>query len=478
MVLRCFAGLLGALFGRPKQQSDPDDGPEPPEAPQPLLQPPPGDGAPAVATAGCGGADCLPSQPQSSSPAELLFRGEADGGGGRRAFRGATAAREAAAGAPCDASRPPTAVSGMLSDAVGTSGRWSSARSMGSSGLGPVSAAVPADGMASVTQVSLEEFIQDASSSIKPWDPGDFMHVKTRQDALHNHTHVDHMLQSLEGSMRAVAVKRLPNAWMKAGPQEFLAHQPRAAERPWCDLGILRYLNSIRFPWACDLLGVFRDEEHTYAITSLATNGNLFAWSECKPDPGPSREAIMLPIVRQVFAAIASLHELGLAHRDVSLENILLTQGADGELQVRIIDFAMATSARECCMEVRGKPSYQAPEMHLETCYDPFLADAFSLGVTLFAMALRDYPWSSTKPGVCPLFGYVRMSGFKSFLQNRRLRPEIGNDYLVAVLSPSFTALLEGLLFLEPYQRLTLGEPCLAEATERRASVWDMEWLR
>mmetsp|Transcript_107852 Transcript_107852/g.315266 ORF Transcript_107852/g.315266 Transcript_107852/m.315266 type:complete len:430 (-) Transcript_107852:466-1755(-) len=354
--------------------------------------------------------------------------------------------------------------------------KCSSGGSTGSTAEAPSLPPSPYQGVAPMTHASLEEFMEDVASNVMPWDPDAFVHVKTLQDAVKNHTHVDHMDWLLQGAMRSVAVKRLPNTWMQTGPQEFKSQQPRAAERPWCDLGIVKYLNSISFPYACDLLGVFRDQEHTHAVTALATKGNLFAWCDLAPAPGASREAMILPIVRQAFTAISWLHRLGLAHRDISLENILLTDGCDGELQVKIIDFAMATPARKCCMEVRGKASYQAPEMHAEAEYDTFLADAFSLGVVLFAMAVQDYPWSSTRPDSCALFSYISRSGLKKFVEKRRLRPTIGNEYLVDILSPALVQLLEGILMIDPQRRLTLDDSRV-DASGTGKSVWDMEWL-
>jgi len=277
--------------------------------------------------------------------------------------------------------------------------------------------------------------------------------------------------------MRSVAVKRLPNRWMQRGPEEFKAQQPLAAERPWCDLGIVKYLNSISFPFACDLLGVCRDEENSYAITSLATSGNLFHWCDRDPRPGPSREQVMYPIVRQVFIGITYLHELGIAHRDISLENILLTDRAGGGLQVKIIDFAMATPTRMCCQEARGKPSYQAPEMHGDAEYDAFLADVFSLGVVVFAMAFKDYPWASTKSDTCALFGYAKRCGLRKFLEKRRLRNGAPDEHLGDVVSPALAGLLEGLMKVEPEQRSTLGEACF-NTLGTSASAWSMEWLQ
>jgi len=73
-----------------------------------------------------------------------------------------------------------------------------------------------------------------------------------------------------------------------------------------------------------------------------------------------------------------------------------------GALQVKVIDFAVATLARSS-KRVRGKPSYQALDMHNDEEHDSFLADKFAIGVVAFTMATHSYPWLSTKSTILVL---------------------------------------------------------------------------
>eukprot|EP00913_Durusdinium_trenchii_P019062 g17915.t1 len=91
---------------------------------------------------------------------------------------------------------------------------------------------------------------------------------------------------------------------------------------------------------------------------------------------------------------------------------------------VKLIDFGMAHLGRWCPAATTlgpGKPSYQAPELHLKREYDGFLADTFSLGVVVYAMALGNYPWQSTKPGRSRVFDWVSCHGILPFLQRREI---------------------------------------------------------
>merc|ERR1719482_673401 len=88
--------------------------------------------------------------------------------------------------------------------------------------------------------------------------------------------------------------------------------------------------------------------------------------------------------------------------------------------QVKIIDFGQATLTRFQVNEIRGKPSYQPPEMHSPTQpYDAFLADVFMLGVSIFGMFSCDYPWESTGIKPCQFFDIYRTHGLLPLLQSR-----------------------------------------------------------
>lgn len=320
-----------------------------------------------------------------------------------------------------------------------------------------------------VTNEVLQDSIDAVTSGIQAWDPEEYILNSLLQEAVRNHGRVD-LMQKKSGEK--FAVKRMPNRWVREGDREFNEQYPTASERPWVDIGLVRYLNTIQYPYACELIGVFRDEENTYVTVSLATQGDLFSWCDRDPRPGPAREAVMLPIVGQIFTAVRWLHDLGVAHRDLSLENILLTDNG-GSQQVKLIDFGMSTTQRVCKRELRGKQSYQAPEMHGPE-YDAFLADEFALGVVLFAMAVQDYPWTSTKKNSCQLFEYISTFGLMKFLKKRKLRK--GTEHLSDVLSTELAQLIDSMLQLEPGNRLCLGESCFSG--EARRSVWDEVWIQ
>jgi len=307
-------------------------------------------------------------------------------------------------------------------------------------------------------------------SEVQPWEPVRFEVIRKLQDATRNRGQVILMRDTTE--KRLVAVKQMPTRWVGCSHAEFVIEHPSETELPWQDVGCLSFLNSVSYAYACQLLGVYRDDAYTYVVTSFATEGDLFSWCEGGVAPGRDRETVVQPIARQIMEGIQQLHDFGIAHRDLSLENILMSKADDDSLHIRIIDFSMASTMRTFRNCIRGKASYQAPELHADKQYDAYLSDAFSLGVTLYAVLLKDYPWLSTRPGGCKCFEYVRKHGFRAYLAKRKLRNS--TQKVVEFMSEPLMELLEGLLAFDPASRLTLGERCWAS---QRRSVWDLKWM-
>ncbi|CAE7222820.1 hunk [Symbiodinium pilosum] len=309
------------------------------------------------------------------------------------------------------------------------------------------------------------------ASTVAPWECGSFRFVKKLEDAARNHGRVD-MMETDEGEQLPVAVKRMPNSWIRSGPEEFAGKHPSECENPWRNIGMLAELKKKGYAATCELLGVFRDEAHTYAVTTLATGGDLFAWCENRPRPTPDREAEMLPLVAQTFSAVEWLHSLGVAHRDLSLENILLTgPSSDAPNTVKLIDFGMAYVGRVCPAVTSlgpGKPSYQAPELHLRREYDGFQADSFALGVVVYAMAVGNYPWQSTKPGRSRIFDWVSCHGIRRYFHR---------SDIVDCFSPALIELMAELLHLLPSERTGLVKSRCSSSKVSQRTVWDCQWL-
>jgi serine/threonine protein kinase len=100
----------------------------------------------------------------------------------------------------------------------------------------------------------------------------------------------------------------------------------------------------------------------------------------------------------QIVEAATYLHEQGFAHRDLKVENIMVTQ--DGV--VKLIDFGSAEASRnpltgQVITSRRnwvGTPVSMAPEVHGEKFVDMEKADIWSLGIVFVRILLGEYPWN------------------------------------------------------------------------------------
>lgn len=303
-------------------------------------------------------------------------------------------------------------------------------------------------------------------SRVEQFDEGRFKYVQKLSDASRNKG----IVQLLEDRRlnRLVAAKRMPSEWICKSHKEFVSKYPRQIEMPWQDIGCTQYLTSMNYKYACKLEGVFCDSEYTYVNYSYAPGGDLYNIVPSGIKPGRERETQFAWLATEIFKAFKQLHDLGIVHRDISLENILLTSEVNDNSEIRVIDYAMASQERTFCNSRCGKPSYTAPEMHKkDQDYDGCLADAFSIGVLLYTLFLKDYPWLSTKPGACKRFEYMKKVGFRAYCHKRAV---LGSNVKVAhCISESLLQLLEGLLEPDPKRRLSLGETYLAT----HMSVWD-----
>jgi len=307
------------------------------------------------------------------------------------------------------------------------------------------------------------------------WDETRFQTVQVLMDAPRNYGHVYLMVDTINKEL--VAVKQMPTNWVGSCHCEFMANHPKESEQPWQDFGCTRFLAVAGYDAVLNLRGVYRDHRFTYMVSDFATAGDLSSWCNvAEPLSCIELESAFQPLAIQVCKAVRDLHNLGVVHRDLSPENILLCetistscQSPTAGLNVKIIDFAMASCQRWDNDSVPGKLRYLAPEVHTaREESDGFLRDAFAVGVILFSMITRVFPWKSTQPGKCTSFQLFERHGLRVILQGR-------NDSNESRMSEPLVCLLEGLLNIDPSKRLTLGECAFGS---NRRSVWDEAWIQ
>ena len=113
---------------------------------------------------------------------------------------------------------------------------------------------------------------------------------------------------------------------------------------------------------------------------------------------GPMPIARAIDILEQMCAALARAHDLGVVHRDLKSDNILLTQRGGRKDFVKILDFGLAAIARDPRLApkgaVFGTPEYMSPEQARGEDATSY-SDLYALGVLLFEMLTGQLPFRS-----------------------------------------------------------------------------------
>lgn len=151
---------------------------------------------------------------------------------------------------------------------------------------------------------------------------------------------------------------------------------------------------------------------------------------------------IAVHVVGEVLAGLAHAHEkagpdgqpLGLVHRDISPQNVLVSW--DGA--VKISDFGIAKAMRSSSVAVsglvKGKPLYMAPEQVLHPELVDHRADLFAVGVILYELLTgeRVYRGASHEEILIDVIQVAR--GWRSIASPHEQDPELPAD-VVEVLS-------------------------------------------
>ena len=77
-------------------------------------------------------------------------------------------------------------------------------------------------------------------------------------------------------------------------------------------------------------------------VMELCHGRNLHQFIRKKPKKHLEEEEAV-PVFRQIVSAVACMHNLGLVHRDLKLENILIND-TGGMNDIKLIDFGFATN--------------------------------------------------------------------------------------------------------------------------------------
>jgi serine/threonine protein kinase len=158
-----------------------------------------------------------------------------------------------------------------------------------------------------------------------------------------------------------------------------------------------RMLQVIRSDHVVELVKSCEDSRFRYLVTEYLPGGDLFDF--ISKDPRGCQENIAKDMAFQLFKGLRDLHEAGVAHLDISLENIVIGYSANQHLTVKLIDFGRSRSfvkgRKYMLSRCRGKSNFRPMEIAYAKATVPFSVDCFSAGVVLFCLLFGRFPFTS-----------------------------------------------------------------------------------
>ena len=160
---------------------------------------------------------------------------------------------------------------------------------------------------------------------------------------------------------------------------------------------------ALRHPNVAQVVAWGNDDRGTFLAIELVQGVSLSRLlKESLTNQEPFAERTVAYICSQICAGLSAAHELtmpdgtplGVVHRDLTPANVLVS--FDG--LVKIIDFGIAKAEERITHtrtgQLKGKPSYMAPEQQRGGNVD-HRADLFAFGVTMFELLAGRRPWTS-----------------------------------------------------------------------------------
>lgn len=214
-------------------------------------------------------------------------------------------------------------------------------------------------------------------------------------------------LRGSRGFTKTVALKMLlPQAPEQLELEKMLVDEARLASR-------------IRHPHAAEILDVGEDRGLLYMVMEWI-DGESVASLRRKAG-GRIPWPLVVRIGMDVCSALSAAHQLaddqgvslGLVHRDISPQNLMVTyRGATKLLDFGVMKARGRTVEATLAGTVKGKPSYMSPEQGLGGAVDG-RSDLFSLGIVLYELLTGEHPFG----------GFDGLERLRNIIANRPVRP-------------------------------------------------------
>ncbi|KAE8220357.1 hypothetical protein CF319_g6103 [Tilletia indica] len=270
---------------------------------------------------------------------------------------------------------------GPAAGAAGSSSNNSSA-GIGGGSYGPVGGGGGA-GMPSSASAANLSARQKAALASAYEELGKELHASSALKTVGNYTLGRPIAEGTFGKV-SLATHRLTNTRVaiKQIPKTHSSHAAAALTRE------IHHHRKLHHPHVIQLYEVLATESSIWMVSELCAGGELYDYLV---ERGTLPDAEARRLFGQLCLAVAYIHERGIVHRDLKLENVLL----DEMCNVKLGDFGFTREfeRRKLMDTFCGTTGYAAPEMLAGKKYFGQEVDIWSLGIILYALLTGALPF-------------------------------------------------------------------------------------
>jgi len=153
----------------------------------------------------------------------------------------------------------------------------------------------------------------------------------------------------------------------------------------------IEVLKMCQHPNIINLVDIFENSEYYYIVLDYMEGSDLFDYLQARDfNLGEDR---VRELTYQLVLGLKYLHNYGIVHRDLKLENIMMTDTSETSVP-KLVDFGLAKmiGPNEKAEEPFGTLGYVAPEILEKKPYS-FQCDMWSLGCIVYALLCSSLPF-------------------------------------------------------------------------------------
>ncbi|KAH6651715.1 kinase-like domain-containing protein [Truncatella angustata] len=244
---------------------------------------------------------------------------------------------------------------------------------------------------------------------------------------------------------------------------------------------------SLHHPNIVETIRLCTDHGRWNHVMEYCSEGDLFNLVSKKYLREDDREKDRLCLFKQLLQGVNYLHSNGIAHRDIKLENLLITKDS----KLKITDFGVSEvfsgihpglreaggqcgqkmngEIRLCKPGICGSEPYIAPEVFSKKSdYDPRALDVWSSAIVMIYLLFSANLWerASTAPGTKGNDNYVKLvQAWDRYRTKKENNPDLPPEVLPRVPAIDFAVkqtplkrILLNMLNPDPAERITISE--------------------